>query len=383
MKAYEIEQIPWKPREPGYFFAEKNPFLEELIGSYLSHFKERIPSFIKNQVDAIALGGSYGRGEAGLIHKDPLSSSQLSEPVKIFIFFKKDRTADLNQWVEEEQLLGKHALTVTVSFHCFPTKALMYEKGRLVFYNLIYGHKLLYGPSCFFQSYREFYPQGRLAEGEASRLLWNAGTELYFAQKALEKKKDALWVRQIHEDLKLSLGDSLTISHHYYSPLAKARHATLLEIPLPYTWGSSVTALHREGLAFKLYPHYDALSWKNLQRENKLLRDLWEKVFLYLEEKRLGRPFISLLEYAKETARLFPEIPWKVNVGVAFYELLKRHSCLKPIFDTPRASLFKTLAALLSQEKEGEMLSFRHFFPKPKNNQELLLRYKQAWKRYS
>lgn len=374
-------RLPWKATTPSRFFVEAEPTLQALLESYLKSLSASVPDSLKPTIQAIVLGGGYGRGEGGVFHEGK-NPPRLYNDLDFFVFTKNPYAPALNHWAQTQAHSGKQTLGIDVDFKCLPIKDIIRDKGSMMFYDLIHGHIVAYGDPHFLTPYREHYPQGRLNEDEATRLLWNRGTGLYFAKQAIQQKKDSGFVQKNHAKLKLALGDSLTVISQYYSASVRARHATLFEIPLPHPWGEHVLALHREGVAFKLYPRHEVLSWKALEVENRALTEIWAQVFLHVEGERLKRPFISLNDYATNPHRVLPNRPWKLNIGIAGRDILKRHACIRPIYDYPRAGLFRALAALLSGKIEGQKIAAHSFFPTPKTPEALQTAYRKGWEHY-
>ncbi len=187
----------------------------------------------------------------------------------------------------------------------------------------------------------------RIPPLEASRLLWNRGTGLYFASCHIGRRQDAAFVVRNHAKFKLAAGDALLTLAGLYDGSCRERYARFRSHRPDHALGLDLAGLHAEGVAFKLAPTLDGPDWDDLAEENRILSDLWARLFLHAESVRLETKFDTPESYVAGREARSPELPrWKAPL-FALRDFFKYRRWLAPVWDYPRAALFRSLFCLL------------------------------------
>jgi len=213
-------------------------------------------------------------------------------------------------------------------------------------------------------NYRECYPQGRLNPIEATYLLWKGGCQILKAREKILSSCDLSDIVQLHYNAKIALGDALVIIFKYYSPLLRARHATLMELSLP-NWKSDILAMHQDGIAHHFIPTLATPNWEKWMRENQLLIHYWKEVFLYIEKIRLKYCFLSLEDYAQSAHHHERQRQHRYifNLAKNTRFLLQHTPSPRPLYQSQHQSLFRSLAGIMSESTIGTQAAQRAFFP--------------------
>jgi len=181
---------------------------------------------------------------------------------------------------------------------------------------------------------------------EATRLLFNRGSSLYFAGHALRfqtERAQGTYVERVQSKLKLALADAVLTAHGGYdrSCVVRRERARVLAGDLPPDW-PGILALHAEGVEFKLHPRHRG---GNLAESQDALRRIWVDTWLWLERRRLGVAWDRLEDYATWRGDLLPgESPWRC-VLLHVRDRLKYRECLPDWRRPPRTCLMRALAA--------------------------------------
>ena len=204
----------------------------------------------------------------------------------------------------------------------------------MMIYDVAAGHVIVYGDEDYLTSRWPKPDPSNIPLIEASRLLWNRGTGLYFASCRIPDRLERRFVERNHAKFKLAAGDALLCAVGQYHWSFRERQKRFYE----------------EGVAFKLSPTDGALSWEELGVENEKLSTLWTKLFLQVESERLGVRFSDATAYVDGRERRSPEVPrWKAPMFAA-RDFLRYRKFVGPVWDYPRAGLFRSLLCLLSKD---------------------------------
>lgn len=188
-----------------------------LITQYLH---ERWP---EQQLAALVLSGSYGRGEGGVQRKN--SREYPCDDYDLLVIFKQLRPAErltINQRLQRaaQALSAKTACTVDLAPAC-DLRALHDAPRTLFWYALRHSHKVIWGNPEILQQLPEF-PAAEVPPEETFKLLLNRGVELWQAIEAgfplVDPWKDPRWsplLLAIYNAI-IAIGDSLLILAHCY-----------------------------------------------------------------------------------------------------------------------------------------------------------------------
>ena len=336
------------------YFSGSYPSLLNKLEAHFTRVRQSFPAQLKPQLEALILGGGYGRGEGGVA--GPEETPSLFNDLDYFLFTRKPHHPALNAWVRQMEREESEQLGIDVEVKCLPPQALDFATDTMMFHDLVTGHHVVLGPQDYLEGYRTQLDPARLDPLEAIRLLWNRGSGLFFARESLVSKNDYGFVYRNHQKAALALGDAILCfnGHHDASCL---RRKELLEQHNDPLLDEEIRLLHAEGVAFKLRPTIEGQLHDATYTLNHRLRILWTHIYLSLESRRLGQSFSSPAAYAAYGGKLFPAISTPRALMLAIRDRLKRGGCLHPINDYPRGALMRGLTLLNAEEADWEKIS--------------------------
>ncbi|MDQ8193791.1 hypothetical protein QEH59_05115 [Coraliomargarita sp. SDUM461004] len=351
--------------------------LEQALQAHFERTRSYFTALGESSPEAIILGGGYGRGEGG-IAIDSAGNPAFFNDLDYFIFTDSPGNVRLqqavHQWEEEESAL----LGIDVEGKCLPCSDLQATPNSMMFYDLVMAHTPVMGPPDYLAAYHPLAQADRIAAIEATRLLWNRGSGLFFAKADLEMGKRLSVVHRNQAKAKLAFGDALLTIRGQYRPYVRERQ---IRLQAETDIDARIVELHREGTEFKLNPTVTP-SLATLQQTQLLLTEIWEACYLEVESTRLGHCFRTADEYIHYRGKLFPEIPQWRNYLLAIRDQLKRGGHLSPIFDYPRGALQRSLLSLLAEPADLQQAG-RLLGTKLANMQIAAQHYTQWWGYYS
>jgi hypothetical protein len=332
----------------GRYFAEDNPHLASVLEAHFERLRAECPPDLQPAVTALILGGGYGRGEGG-ISQDTEGDDILFNDLDYFLFTPDPNRQDLVNWVRQWEVDETRVLGIDVECMLLPSSKISQPEFSMMFSDLALGHHVIMGPKEILKPWRERLDPARIPLFEATRLLWNRGSGLYFSLCALaEPEVDRTFIQRNHSKAKLALGDALLCRNGQYTASAQERGERLesLEDDL---LSPQIQQWHREAVAFKMRPLIEDCSVDHLKGVQEGLVRAWARIFLAVESERLQcQPALeTLLEYAWYPGRLFPETRAVRNLLLAVRDRLKRKGGLRPVLDYPRGGLYRSLCELL------------------------------------
>ena len=299
-----------------------------------------------SRVEALVLGGGYGRGEGGAL-VDPDGDEHLFNDLDYFLFANDPADPALRALVHQIEVEGTAELGIDVDIKIERLGALPAPEDSMMIYDLAAGHVVVYGEPDFLTSRWPQPDPSHIPLIEAARLLWNRGSGLYFAACRIARHEDRRFVERNHAKFELAAGDALLCAageYHWSVRERRRRFARLGGDPF------GIGEVYARGVEFKLSPAGGSLGWGELAEENARLSALWMRLFLHVESERLGVKFDDAASYVTGRERRSPEVPrWKAPM-FALRDLLRYRRYVAPIWDYPRASLFRALCCLMSAD---------------------------------
>lgn len=357
------------------YFEGEHPALERRLED---HFSRVSHSFITaGWRGALVLGGGYGRGEGGVMTGPEREG--FSNDLDYFLFDDSPNDPRLAAWCrsierEESDLLG-----IDVEIKCLKAASIGDPSLSMMFADLVAGHVTVAGDAGFLLEMRGDLDFKRIAPEEATRLLWNRGSGMFFSRCRMGVDAQKPYVIRNHAKMKLALGDAWLCLHGGYSSRCRERAARLEGMDLP----ESVPMLrewHAQGVEFKFRPIADGPSWAELEQEARQLTAAWAEVYLAAEAFRLRRAIRGFPEYLG-LPRLLRQAPFGRNLGLALRDRVKRGAYLRPLGDYPRAGLMRALPCLLNLTPGGVREAGR-FLPKPAGDPELPATWESTYARW-
>ncbi|CAA6678272.1 MULTISPECIES: hypothetical protein [unclassified Lentimonas] len=294
--------------------------------------------------EAIFLGGGYGRSEGG-VATDAQGQPAFFNDLDYFIFTKDPNNPVLNDAVHRWERDESEILGIDVEGKCLPRSDLEATPGSMMFYDLVAAHTQVMGPDDYLTEYKALARSETIEPIEATRLLWNRGSGLFFAKADLEQATNLSVVHRNQAKAKLALGDALLTIRGKYRPYVRERQQVLRS---EASIDPRIVALHEAGTAFKLRPTV-APSIEELRATQLELTEIWRTCFLEVETKRLSHSFEEANAYIHYRGKLFTETSSLKNLALSVRDQIKRGGHLSPRKDYPRGSLQRSLLCLLSE----------------------------------
>lgn len=342
----------------GPYFEGCHPDLERRLED---HFLRVRQSFVRlGRAGSLVLGGGYGRGEGGVMRMN--GGVEFSNDLDYFLFDASPDDPELVGWCREIERVESEALGIDVEIKCLRAESIGDPGDSMMFADLVAGHVVVAGDAGFLDRLRDGLDFSRIGAAEATRLLWNRGSGMYFSLCRMGDDSEKKFVIRNHAKLKLALGDAWLCLHGLYDSKSRVRASRLAGANLPDAL-LSLQTWHAEGLDFKFHPFADGMEWSELESESRRLLTVWEKVYLMSEGIRLNGELRNFASYL-ELARLVPETQMIKNLTLALRDRLKRGGLIRPIGDYPRGGLMRALPCLLGLT-EGGVAEAGRFLPRP------------------
>jgi len=369
--------------------------LEARLATTCSHVLAGLQSSVPAaKLEALLLGGGYGRGEGGVL-KTPAGDRPYND-LEFYVCLRGNRWWNETNFGPVLHALGEELspqAEVDVEFKIFSLDQLRRSPVNMFYYDLVMGHQWLVGDEELLSGCEHHREAHQLPLSEATRLLMNRCSGLLFARHHLMQKP----FTPVHADFagrnlakaQLAFGDVILAAHGRYHWSCRERHARLQEFSMQeeLPWLPEVQRHHAAGLEFKLHPRKTTASASELAPQHSDLVNLGLKLWLWLESRRLQHPFASARDYARSPLDKCPETNgWRnrlINLrtfGPA--QLLTGKSARYP-----RQRLFHTLALLLWEPaalQEARMLRqlHRELGASAADFDGLVRAYEKLWRRF-
>ncbi len=325
------------------FFPEGPDTLREDLADYLRTIGGAAASLPGLQ--ALLLGGGYGRGEGGL-WRTPDGELHLYNDLEFYVLADHVPPGMLREWTEE----GERRFGIEMEFKVLSSRRFRSSRPSMFFYDLVCGHVLVAGESDWSAALpRAFFDAASIPPDEAARLLVNRGMSLLRCLRGGAAAPED-FTRRIVSKLHLALGDAVLCVQGRYHWSCRERHAGLARPGvIPPGW-EDLLAWHAQGVEFKFHPTPQAVTAAELEA----LRAAWLRTFLWVESRRLGKAFHDAQEYACGRMSLFPEDP---NLSNPFRQWRDARRSPRLPFSWghhPRGRIWKALPLLLEAAGETE-----------------------------
>jgi hypothetical protein len=325
--------------------------LEQRLERWCAEFAEDVRRVVpENVLEAIVLGGGYGRGEGGVLRT--ANGEAAYNDLEFYLFVGGPLL------LRERQLKGKiselcHRWSEKSGVE-FEAKLLTFDKIQkasvsMFYYDLLVGHRWLFGSAGEFRNCDHHRAAHRIPLDEATRLLMNRSSGLLFSKALLEKSDftstDADFVRRNVSKAQLALGDVVLTAFGRYHSSCRERHRRLekLDADAAASWLPALIAHHEKGVAFKLRPYKTTELVDPLRADHEAITNLAGEVFLWLEERRLNAQFATHRDYAFSSREKHPDRRRLRNVLINLRAFGPRQARAR----YPRERLLDALALLL------------------------------------
>jgi hypothetical protein len=366
------------------YFQESHPTLQQRLDEHTDAAATAFEKDSGSKAEALILGGGYGRGEGG-VYTDAAGARHLYNDLDYFLFTHQADNPDLRARISSFEREWSDKLGIDVEIQALPPKVLKNVSTNMMLHDLVAGHHVIAGAPEYLSPYLPAVNAQSIAPSEATRLLWNRGSGLYFAHCRLSQEpseENRTFIHRNHQKCRIAFGDALLCLLGQHHVLAGERHQRLLKLTGHALLDEALLEHHREGLRFKLNPYPPPEDFDLLREENARLTADWARYFLAFESHRLTHEFSSLTAYAGSGMRLLSDYSTPHALLISIRDQMRHGQALRPRAEYPRAALFRALACLLSDESPQFAANYLGG-SKSAISLDYESRYKNWWRRYS
>jgi hypothetical protein len=349
----------------------------------------------RSRLEAIVLGGGYGRGQGGVLRTN--SGDRPYNDLEFYVFLRGAAWSNARRFDGDLQTLGEQLSLdagVHVEFKIDSLTGLRRRPISMFSHDLVARHRVLLGNCKTFHGCQHHLDPTTLPAAEATRLLLNRCTGLLLAKTMLAEnaslnEEHADFIGRNLAKLRLALGDALltAFGQYHWSCLERHKRLRAIQPPVLPPEFEKIRRHHTGGVAFKLHPSRQESSRESFDLELRELSGMAFQVWLWLENRRLGRAFSGPRDYAlSPLEKCCGTNKWRN------YLLNLRAFGPKALLGThrnryPRERLFNTLPLLLWYEpvaNEPEVLRRvqEQLMTKARDWSGWLAAYKQLWPAY-
>jgi hypothetical protein len=349
------------------FTIDGSPELESRLESLCRAAGGKLQGLIAGKrLQGVVLGGGYGRGHGGVLRTS--EGDQPYNDLEFYVFLRGPRLAGQHRYGPAIQALSDE-LTGNAGLHVeFKIDSLLRLRSSPVSmfsYDLVTRHRVIHGRDLF-HGCEAHLDAPEIPASEATRLLFNRCSGLLLCRERFQYAEwlpeDADFVCRNIAKAGLALGDVVLVMHRGYHWDCRERHQRLIALSemVEKPWISEVLRLHRLGMEFKLHPYRSSATQSDLFEPYEQVSRLARKLWLWLEEKRLQRPFPTISHYWADARRKCPETSRWRNYLLNL-RTFGRGSLLDPMAARyPRERLFNTLPLLLWNGTRFEPAETKH-----------------------
>lgn len=295
--------------------------LEAALQATCDRVREGVSAIIPaTGLEGLLLAGGYGRGEGGVL-RTPEGDRPYND-LEFYVFARGNRFLAERRFGPPLHELGERLSPeagLEVEFKVLTAGHLRRSPTSMFYYDLVCAHRRLAGGEALLAGCEHHRDATRIPLHEATRLLMNRCSGLLFARERLDRKEgfeaaDADFVGRNLAKARLAFGDVLLAANGLYHWSCRERHRRLGGLPLTgdLAWAAPLVQLHADGVEFKLKPVCSTESRPNLEEAHAALSALGGQLWLWLEQRRLGRSFASARDYALSPVNKCPEkAAWK------------------------------------------------------------------------
>lgn len=287
------------------FTLDGSDALEEHLARTCEKVRSEIQRLIpSDKLEAIVLGGGYGRGQGGVL-KTPNGDKPYND-LEFYVFLRGSRVLNERNYSKQLCDLGDKLAPeagLHVEFKVDSLSRLRSAPVTMFSYDLVSGHKIIFGSADIFRGTERHLDGRNIAAAEATRLLFNRCTGLLLAKEMLRggalTDEQSDFVGRNLAKARLALGDAVLAArgeYHWSCLVRRDRLSAIKDENL--SWLPRVQEHHAAGVEFKLHPRRIAKSLQEFTAEHHEISELARQLWLWVEARRLGRLFSSAHDYA-------------------------------------------------------------------------------------
>ena len=366
--------------------------LAEICARVAHGVREIIPA---RQLDALVLGGGYGRGEGGVLQEE-LGDAPYND-LEFYVFVRGNTVINDGRFKQRLDELGEiltpHA-GLHVEFKISSLAALRRGPVTMYSYDLVSGHRVIIGAEPVFTGCDAHLNPKNIPLPEATRLLFNRCTGLLLAEARFQRPaltpEDVDFINRNVAKCQLALGDVVLAALGEYHWSVERRQATLhlAAPPKDLDWLPLICDHHTAGADFKLHPRRALPQGTNARARQVEVCAMAQRVWLWLERRRLGRPFATGRDYALDRGNKCPETSAFKNSLINVRTFGWRGTFESGLGRYPRERLFNSLALLLWHPEEIRDVALQsrlrdQLVCRGADWTEFVAAYTQMWRRFS
>jgi hypothetical protein len=297
------------------FTIDGSDALENMLATLCAEAGAAIRTIIpERRLKALLLGGGYGRGEGGVLKAE--AGDQPYNDLEFYILLAGSDIVNTQRYHHLVEELSRELTLkagIEVEFKLLGLARLERSAVSMFYYDLISGHRLLHGDESWMSGCAHHRSAHRIPLHEATRLLFNRCSGLLYSQEKLWRPhftlEDSDFVGRNLAKAKLALGDVILAMRREYHWSCRERHKRLrkIEAAAGLQNFTSVVPLHAQGVEFKLRPVRSTRSVDELRAELEFLKEVAARLWMVLEESRLGKTFGSTANYSFDPIAKCPE----------------------------------------------------------------------------
>jgi hypothetical protein len=330
---------------------ELEAHLTRTCGQVLDGVSRVVPH---RKLEALVLGGGYGRGEGGVLKTD--SGDRPYNDLEFYVFVRGNILFTERKYRELLHALGdilSPSAGLHVEFKVYSVEKLRRSAVSMFSYDLVSRHRMIYGGEEIFEDCGHHLAAENIPPHEATRLLFNRCSGLLLAKDFLRSdlptgdQQD--FVGRNLAKAQLAFGDSLLAlsGKYHWSCLERAERLKRLPATDASPLLGEIQRHHSLGVDFKLLPRRTAASNSELAKQHQEISALGQKLWLWIESRRLNCPFSSARDYAFSNINKCPESRASRNWILNLNRLSPAELFSARLFRYPRESLMNALCLLL------------------------------------
>ena len=269
-----------------YSYSENEQFInimdktcEQFKGIALKHLGKKV-------VNSIILIGGYGRGEGGVVEKNNILYPHNNLDFQIILnTIRVGNITDKRQAIIEDiQKITKDKM-ITLDFSFNTKSKVRFGIPQLVYYDMKYGHRLVYGEDSWLLNIKKYHSQN-ISLHDIRELLINRGTLLILNKKMLEKEKitteEKMVVVKHFVKAIIGYGDALLYLNGKYHWSYKRKKELMWTISPTYP---AFSRMYSYAINFRFNPDYQRIIQSDLKMIQRFVVRNVEKIHLKFEKE--------------------------------------------------------------------------------------------------
>jgi len=369
--------------------------LEQRLSELCDRIRERVQALVPpEKLEALVLGGGYGRGEGGVLSDD--AGEHPYNDLEFYVFMRGNRLRNETAFRKSLDALGEQlspGAGLHVEFKIDSLRNFRQRPVSMFSYDLVHGYKLLFGKADLFRDCSQHRNAQNIPLSEATRLLLNRCSGLLLVRELLARDRlspdESDFIGRNLAKAQLALGDALLLALGLYdwSCLCRGKRLQQLAPVEPVPQFERIRQHHAAGVKFKLHPERASRSQEQFSALHRDVCGLAAELWLWLESRRLKRNFDTLNDYALDRARKCLDTSFCRNLLLSV-RTFGFKAALSPLATRyPRERLFNSLPLLLWNGEISHEPEIRHHLQRQLSTAAtdragLVAAYKHVWPSY-